>query len=202
MSKKILSIGYPIGYSLIGSEEFYNIQLNNKMYPLNLIGTYIWINALELSEPDISKKETIASLEAKGYRLNKDYKTKDVEEIYQILIDNNLIVEIDTDDLENTFECLKNSKTYRQGFGIGIENNQISILFNNKKENLTPLQYFIWQLSTGTNNLSNIYTFVVENIKNTTNYNMEINDISDVKKIIIQDIINLYTKGLINITSI
>ena len=45
--KIIFAAGYPIGFATINNDEYYSVQLNDKIYPINLLSAFIWLEALK-----------------------------------------------------------------------------------------------------------------------------------------------------------
>ena len=45
--KMVFASGYPIGFITINNEEYYSIQLNDNMYPVNLLSAFLWLEALK-----------------------------------------------------------------------------------------------------------------------------------------------------------
>lgn len=200
MNKKLLGLGYPIGFAPINGSDFFNIQLNDRMYPLNLIGSYIWINALNITSREVAINESIKELKIHGYELDKDYSYSEIEDIYSILLTNNLIIEFDEKSMVSDLSILNKSQFLRKGFGLGLENNKIYVIKDKEKQCLSSIEYLIWQLSDGKKTYQEIFKYVVKNIgmlEDNTVYEKE-----ELDSLIVQNILSLYKKDLINIISI
>lgn len=204
MSKRVLALGYPIGFTPLNNNDFFNVQLNDRMYPLNLIATYLWLNSMNLESPKESKSACINELKIRGFNLGEDFDNKDIEDMYNLLLDNRLIIEFDdtNEGLIKLFDAIKDINITRKGFGLGIENGNIFILHNNEKCEITPNQYLLWQLCDGKKIFSDVFQIAVKNIKlitKTTN-----NTITDeeLKSVIVQEIMDLYKRDLLYIISI
>lgn len=205
MSKLILALGYPIGFSPINNTDFFNIQLKDRMYPVNLIGTYLWLSSLDPKSPEDAKSNAIKELKIRGYDIGRDYEQYDIDNMYNLLLKNNLIIEFNKDDhseLIHLFDKISNSQFLRKGFGIGIENNEIFILYDKNKHSITPTQYLIWQLSDSTKTFSEIYNIAIKNIEHSIGCNKDLFNDIELKSLLLEDIIYLYKKDLISIISI
>lgn len=204
MSKRVLALGYPIGFTSLNDNEFFNIQLNDRMYPLNLIATYLWLNSMNLESTENVKLKSIDELKIRGFNLDVDFNNEDIEDMYNLLLDNRLIIEFDdtNEGLIGLFNEIKDTNIARKGFGLGIENDRIFILHNNEKCEITPNQYLLWQLCDSKKIFSDIYNIAVKNIKlimkTTTNSFTD----EELKSIILRDILDLYTRDLLGIISI
>lgn len=201
MNKKLLGLGYPIGFAPVNGSDFFNIQLNDRMYPLNLIGSYIWMNALDLASKEDAINASIKELKLRGYELDKDYTYNEIEDIYTILLANNLIVEFDEEFIVSDLSILNSSQFSRKGFGLGLENDNIYVIKDKEKQCLNSIEYLIWQLSDGKKTYQEISKHIVKNINGFKDDN-KTHDEKELKSLIVQNILSLYKKDLINIISI
>ena len=204
MSKRVLALGYPIGFTLLNNNEFFNVQLNDRMYPLNLIATYLWLNSMNLESSEKVKSICIDELKIRGFNLNVDFNNEDIEEIYNLLLDNRLIIEFDDTNggLLGLFNVIEDINIVRKGFGLGIENDRIFILYNNEKCEITPNQYLLWQLCDGKKRFLDIYHIAVKNIKLITKATTNSFTDEELKSVIVRDILDLYMRDLLGIISI
>lgn len=204
MSKRVLSLGYPIGFTLLNNNEFFNVQLNDRMYPLNLIATYLWLNSMNLESPEKIKLICIDELKIRGFNLDVDFNNKDIEDMYNLLLDNRLIIEFDdtNEGLIGLFNEIKDINIIRKGFGLGIENDRIFILHNNEKCEITPNQYLLWQLCDSKKMFSDVYNIAVKNIKLITKATASSFTDEELKSVILRDILDLYMRDLLGIISI
>lgn len=199
MSRRALSLGYPMGYSNINEMSFFNVQLNDRMYPLNLIGTYLWLGAMNLMSLEDIDKSLKDELAIKGYHFNEDYSDVDIKDAYNMLKLNSLIVEFDDEELVNLFKKINNFKFHRKGFGLGIKDENIIVLNNNEEIYVTPTQYLIWQLSDSNKDLNQIFDIVVKNIEYSVGNQTNIFDVEELKCVVMEDLMYLYQKDLISI---
>lgn len=204
MSKRVLALGYPIGFTLLNNNEFFNVQLNDRMYPLNLIATYLWLNSMNLESPEKIKLICIDELKIRGFNLDVDFNNKDIEDMYNLLLDNRLIIEFDdtNEGLIGLFNEIKDINIIRKGFGLGIENDRIFILHNNEKCEITPNQYLLWQLCDSKKMFSDVYNIAVKNIKLITKATASSFTDEELKSVILRDILDLYMRDLLGIISI
>lgn len=204
MSKRVLALGYPIGFTLLNNNEFFNVQLNDRMYPLNLIATYLWLNSMNLESPEKIKLICIDELKIRGFNLDVDFNNKDIEDMYNLLLDNRLIIEFDdtNEGLIGLFNEIKDINIIRKGFGLGIENDRIFILHNNEKCEITPNQYLLWQLCDSKKMFSDVYNIAIKNIKLITKATASSFTDEELKSVILRDILDLYMRDLLGIISI
>lgn len=201
MSKRVLALGYPIGFTLLNNNEFFNVQLNDRMYPLNLIATYLWLNSMNLESPEKIKLICIDELKIRGFNLDVDFNNKDIEDMYNLLLDNRLIIEFDdtNEGLIGLFNEIKDINIIRKGFGLGIENDRIFILHNNEKCEITPNQYLLWQLCDSKKMFSDVYNIAIKNIKLITKATASSFTDEELKSVILRDILDLYMRDLLGI---
>lgn len=204
MSKRVLALGYPIGFTLLNNNEFFNVQLNDRVYPLNLIATYLWLNSMNLESPEKIKLICIDELKIRGFNLDVDFNNKDIEDMYNLLLDNRLIIEFDdtNEGLIGLFNEIKDINIIRKGFGLGIENDRIFILHNNEKCEITPNQYLLWQLCDSKKMFSDVYNIAIKNIKLITKATASSFTDEELKSVILRDILDLYMRDLLGIISI
>ena len=203
MGKKyIFSAGYPIGFSPKKDREYYNIQLNNKMYPVNLLSAFVWMEALKGGQTKLDIIDNVlGELQLKGYEIGRDFKLEDIDVVYDALLATSLLIEIDADNIESLIEAHPNLKTVRTGFGIGIEDDTITIHNDAKDIYIDSLEYYIWQLSSESRTLKESYsdyyssvTMSIEQLGGT--FNSEQNNLA---KLFVSKLIDLYKKNLIYI---
>lgn len=205
MGKKyIFSAGYPIGFSPKKDREYYNIQLNNKMYPVNLLSAFVWMEALKGGQTKLDIIDNVlGELQLKGYEIGRDFKLEDIDVVYDALLATSLLIEIDADNIESLIEAHPNLKTVRTGFGVGIEDDTITIHNDAKDVYVDSLEYYIWQLSSESRTLKESYsdyynsvTMSIEQLGGT--FNSEQNNLA---KLFVSSFISLYKKNLIYIVT-
>lgn len=203
MNRKVMAVGYPIGFSEIQGNEFFNVQLSEKIYPLNLLTSYVWIHALDCYSKEELLQKVLDELFEKGYTVGKDFTLDDLNEVYSNLEKECLIIEIEVVDTTLLdFHRLSKAKFSKQGFGLGITDGSIYIAKESSKVEISNSEYLVWQLSNEVRTLEEIFEAVVRNIENTKSiHGLEIQT-ERIKLQMIKDIYSLYMKDLLQITSI
>lgn len=202
--KYIFSAGYPIGFSPKDDVEYYNIQLNDKLYPVNLLSAFVWMEALKGGQTKLEIMDNVlGELQLKGYEIGRDFKLEDLEFVYESLLSASLLLEIDKDDAEKFIENYSNLKLVRTGFGIGIDYDTITIHNDAKDIYLDSLEYYIWQLSSESRTLKESYTEYYNSVSMSIeqlggNIALKQNDLG---KLFVSSFISLYKKNLIYIVA-
>lgn len=203
MNRKVMAVGYPIGFSEIQGNEFFNVQLSEKIYPLNLLTSYVWIHALDCHSKEDLLQKVLDELFEKGYRVGKDFTLEDLNNVYNSLEKECLIIEIEVVDTTLLdFHRLSKAKFSKQGFGLGISEGSIYIAKESSKVEVTNSEYLIWQLSNEIRTLEEMFEAVLRNIENTKNIHGREVKPEQIKLQMIKDVYSLYMKDLIQITSI
>lgn len=205
-NKYVFALGYPIGFNFIDDIEYYNVQLNEDIYPLNLLGAFVWMGALNGGQ---TKEElfdnVVGQLQVKGYLLDRHYTVEQLENIYYELMDASLLMEVSVDeDINQFFEKANNLKITRKGFGVGVDFNDIIVHEDGKDINLDSFEYYLWQLSVESKTLKETY---VQYSKSVTSSIKELGEDVDnfankVDRSFIVGFVNLYNKNLIYIVGI
>lgn len=110
-----LALGYPIGQYDLGNGVMFYIQLGKEEpVGLNAFQTVIWSECLKVQSFDVVSCQIRSVFEQQI----------DIEPILQNLINHQLLVIFDLNDSLDVFNKIKDVKICRQGFGMGIENDQ------------------------------------------------------------------------------
>lgn len=201
-AKKVISVGYPIGFCVLNGREYFNLELNGKTKPINLLSTYLWLGAISCVDKVTLMDNAKTSLLDKGFIINKHYTVDDMENMYQELVFNRCLVEIDFSDADKSFETLKEMLPLRQGFGLGVDSDsKIEVLNNGSKVVINPSEYYIWQLSNKELTVKEIYeTFKELVLENSVNLDIDRAQVlKNTKNIFLLNFTNLYLKQLIYI---
>lgn len=204
--KQVLALGYPIGFNYKDDVEYYNVQLNDNVYPLNLLSAFIWMGALNgYQTKEKLFDNVIGQLQTKGYNLGKDYTVDNLEYIYSELVAAFLLIEVScSKDLAEFFKKYTDLRIFRKGFGIGIDFEDIVVHEDGKNINLDSFEYYLWQLSAGSKTLKETYEEYRKSVFNSINeLGGDANSlIGKVEKSFLTGFINLYNKNLIYIIGI
>lgn len=212
MTKKIaLAIGYPIGFITIKDDDYYSIQLNDKTYPINLLNTYIWLEALNGEHDKITVLDNVVeALYNYGYKLNEHYKVEDLEVGYNTLVETSLIVELDTEEPQSLLDEYSEITPHRVGFGMGMDFDVITIHHEDEEIEINPLEYYIWQMSNGTRTLSQMYDEYEKAYEIASGVTVEetIREVSNkipsstLREMFVMSFISLYRNNLIYVSNI
>jgi hypothetical protein len=203
--KYLFATGYPIGFYSRNDNEYYNIQLNREVYPVNLLSAYIWMESLKGGLTKIKTMDNvISSLMDKGYELGQHYTIEDLEYCYEALVDKKLIVELGIEDIEEFLLIYPDIRYVRCGFGTGITDNVTEVYSEGKSVEVTNLEYYIWQMGTETTTLLDAYRSYKETVMYEVS-KMDMRESIDPVTIEVQFVfafLELFQKDLIYITEI
>lgn len=169
MEKKyVLSVGYPIGFNFRDDVEYYNVQLNENIYPLNLLSAFIWMGALSGRKTKEDLYDTvITDLAGKGYMIGEDYTMDNLESLYYEMITASLLIEVgELDDIKDFLNNYSNLKLTRKGFGVGIDFEKIVVHEDGKDITISPFEYYIWQISVESRTLGQTYDEYIKSVSN------------------------------------
>lgn len=204
--KMIFSLGYPIGFINVNNEEYYGIQLNDNMYPVNLLSAFIWLEALKGGRTKIDIMDNVLEdLQKQGYELGKDFTLENLETVYSGLLSSSLLIEVDNNGLEIFLKKYPNIVPFRAGFGLGIESNKIKIHNESRNIEITSIEYYIWQLSNGSRTLNVMYEEYEKGYKMAlSNSSSMANEyaVEDLKRVFMDAFVELYKKNLIYVSNI
>lgn len=126
-----MSIGYPLGLCEIEElERVFNIELNGEFIGLPLNSYNIWKYCFF----DMKKLESIKE--------TFDFK---VEEVIENLISNKVLIKLDFNDIDSVFNRLKILTPVKNGFGVGLnENDKYEILNQGKPFCINSDQFRLW----------------------------------------------------------
>lgn len=134
-----MSIGYPIGLckSIENEENYYNIEINGDFKRLSFLS----YNIYNICFFDIKTKETISEILEKKLKINNF--SLDLE--LNKLINEKVLIKLETNKIENIYEKIKNFTLLRNGFGIGINDKNNAIILNQKQNfEISLIEYNIW----------------------------------------------------------
>lgn len=203
----VFAVGYPIGFIAINDDEYYNIQLNDKAYPVNLLSAYVWLEALKGGRTKIDIIDSVLiALQEQGYKLGEDFTLENLEFEYDALLALSLLIEIDSEAVESLLEKYPKIAPFRVGFGVGIDFDEITIHHESEDVKINPIEYYIWQLSNGFRTLDtmyeeheNAYKIVANFEPKDTNNELEL---LNLKKLFVKAVIELHMNNLIYIVNI
>lgn len=204
--KMVFASGYPIGFITINNEEYYSIQLNDNMYPVNLLSAFLWLEALKGGATKIDIMDNVLEdLQKQGYELGKDFTLENLEMAYTELLHLDLLIEVDNSELEIFFEKYPEIVPYRVGFGLGMDTDKIAIHNENQNIEITSIEYYIWQLSNGSRTLKIMYKeyekgYMLALSKSPDAVNEYM--INDLKRVFMDAFIGLYKNNLIYVSNI
>lgn len=206
MEKKyVFATGYPIGFTKIDNIEYYNVQLNGEIRSLPLLGTYVWLEGLKGGQTKLEILDNVlAALQQHGYEIGKDFKIEEVEMIYDFLLEDRLLIELSSDKSVTVLDKYPDLKTTKVGFGLGMDEDIITIHNDSKDVEIDKLEYIIWQSSFEPKTLKNIYLEYYNGLKDKLyemNYEAEINE-EELEIYFEKSFMSLYIKDLLYITSI
>lgn len=203
--KIIFAAGYPIGFATINNDEYYSVQLNDKIYPINLLSAFIWLEALKGGRTKIDIMDgVLEELQKQGYELGKDFTLENLEISYSELLAISLLIEIGNKETYTLIENYPNITPFRVGFGLGTNFDKIVIHNESQNIDITNIEYYIWQLANGSRTLSAIYQEYENGYKLALSNNPNIDNeftISSLKTVFADAFVNLYNKDLIYITN-
>lgn len=184
-NKLLIAIGYPLGAINIHNEVIYQIQVNNKIFKMNVINYYTW--RIFSSILDIDKAYELIN---NTISVNKE----EFKESIDNLINQGLIISFDINDTSSIYEKLKKHVILRQGCGIGLRNGKSNYMIRIEKEIEVELNdYLIWINADGHRNIESLI------------FDYEVNSMIDLDKIIesfLESILFLYASGLVYFTEV
>ena len=126
-----MSIGYPIGLCQLDNwERVFNVELNGNFIGLSLDAYNLW----KFCFFDTKSLETIKE----SFDFNVDKVIEDLES-------NKLLLRLDFNDVDSTFNKIKILTTSKNGFGVGLNtDDKFEILNQGKPFHLNADQFRFW----------------------------------------------------------
>lgn len=201
--KNVFAVGYPIGFSFVDDVEYYNIQVNEIVYPLNLLSAFIWMGALSGNKTKETLYESVIDdLESKGYVTGKDFTIDNLDDIYYQLLSASLLIEVDeNEDVEKFIDDYQNLRLSRKGFGVGVDFDKISIYEDGKNIEVNPFEYYIWQVSAESRTIKETYLDYKNSVENSVSQlGGNVDEVMDnINRNFLKSIVGLYNHNLIYI---
>ena len=208
MSKKrLIALGYPLGFALNNDKEVYNILLNDLTYSVRILPSYVWIAALEEMS---TREELLNRMNFKLQELELEDEEIDLETLNPVvdnLIELGLLMEFEESEIENFLDSYGNLKVFRTGFGVGIEDAEGTISVDGENISVNPIEYLAWQLGSGTMTLKDsaweyykIMCMVLEDRIGTVD-KIDTKAYKEMVATYVVAVLSLYNKGLIYITA-
>lgn len=208
MSENIMfAAGYPIGFAEIKGNEYYTVQLNDVAYPVNLLTAYIWLEALNGVGTKVEIMDNVLKvLQSQGYEIGVNFALNDLETGYDSLLSSSLLMELDVENIELMMEKYPQIVPYRNGFGLGVDSEKITIHYEDEDVEVSAIEYYIWQLSNGSRTLMSMYAeyenaYRIARMQNLQEINEEYVS-SGLKISFIEAFVSLYRKNLVYISGI
>lgn len=151
-----MSIGYPIG--LCQNEEgdkFFNIEDNGQFYGLYNDGYMIWKHCFFDMK---TKKDIIDNLKISEFNVGIEISR---------LKNYGILIEINSTNVNNLYELLKNLSPIKNGFGHGLSKDELSAIVLNQGQlfSLSLDDFCLWSLCNNRNKISYLVDWYSDKFK-------------------------------------
>lgn len=169
--KRMIFLGNPIGITKRNNEFRFSIEQKNYILECGNYGYEIW-------------KKTSSGCKLEDFIAFMNEKNQEFKYEVQNLIKQGVIIVLDINNYEKSYECLKKLIPIRQGIISEINESNYDVSLGNKTINIDTTEYIVWLNLSGNSTMDDISKLLMEEL------NLDRNTINKLIVVTIQTLLN------------